>query len=58
MGVPVQTGVAAAALVNLGVTVTVAVIGDVPVFVAVKVGRLPTPDVEESPTAAPVTVHS
>jgi hypothetical protein len=58
IGVPEQIGVAAAELVNLGVTVIVAVIGEAPVFVAVNVGKFPVPVKEVKPIEAPVTLHS
>ncbi len=57
IGVPEQTGVAAAELIYFGVTVIVAETGAVPVFVAVNTGIDPVP-LAPKPMAVLLLVHS
>lgn len=57
IGVPLHTGVAAAGLVYLGVTVIVAKIGVVPALVAVKTGSGPVP-LAANPIAGLLLLHS
>lgn len=57
IGVPEHTGVAAALLVNLGVTVMVPVIGVVPALVPVNTGIVPVP-LAPNPIAVLLLLHS
>jgi hypothetical protein len=57
IGIPEQTGVEAAAFVYFGVTVMVASMGALPVFVAVNTGIVPVPPAP-NPMAVLLLLHS